>query len=219
MNLDELSDRLESLESVHNAHSEMKAALGETLARLSTLRKQSQAYAAFGVEPLVVQLPLVLQANITSYKARSLWAEIERLAGLAPYNAATAKISKLCLMVAGAGKTKVLRTTCESNASFAGSMNEAREAYRQALKLCFKLRKGKRELRYRSVIDHNAFVAWTTLYTGLKQIKRLLTMKSASLANQRTQDMHYAALSQWARAQGIALSKVANPSEHWEAVG
>ena len=219
MNLDELSDRLESLESVHDAHSEMKAALGESLARLSALRKQGKAYAAFGVEPLRVQLPIVLQANVARYKARSLWAEIESLAGLAPYNAAISKVNKLCLMVEGAGKTKVLRTTQEANAIYAGSLTDAYEAYRQAVKLCYKIRKGKRGMKDRSVIDHNAFVAWATLHTGLKQVKRLIALKSASLANQRLQDRHYSAVHQWAKAQGIELSKLNNPSAKWEIAG
>lgn len=219
MNLDDLSDRLESLESVHEAHKEMKDALDESLARLSDLRKQGNAYAAFGVEPLRVQLPIVLQANVARYKARSLWAEIEGLAGLAPYNAAVGKVNKLCLMVAGAGKTKVLRSTQESEAIYAGSLTDAQEAYRQALKLCYKLRKGKRAMKERSVIDHNAFVAWQTLYVGLKQVKRLLALKSANLANQRIADKHYAALHNWAKMQGVTLSKVANPSEQWEIAG
>ena len=219
MNLDDLSDRLESLEAVHEAHKEMKAALGESLLRLSDLRKQGKAYQAFGVEPLRVQLPLVLQANVARYKARSLWAEIEGLAGLAPYNAAVGKVNKLCLMVAGAGKTKVLRTTQEANAIYAGSLSDAQEAYRQAVKLCYKIRKGKRALRYRSVIDHNAFVAWATLRAGLMQVKRLLALKSANLASKRMDDRHYAALSQWAKSQGIELSKLANPSEQWEIAG
>ena len=219
MNLDELSDRLESLESAHHGHSEMKAALGESLARLSALRRQGKAYAAFGVEPLRVQLPIVLQANVARYKARSLWAEIEGLAGLAPYNAAVGKVNKLCLMVAGAGKTKVLRTTHESNAIFAGSLSDATEAYRQAVKLCYKLRKGKRTMKERSVIDHNAFVAWATLRAGLMQVKRLLALKSANLANQRIADKHYASLQQWAKVQGVALSSIANPSEQWEIAG
>ena len=219
MNLDELSDRLESLENVHEAHKEMKAALDESLARLSDLRKQGKAYAAFGVEPLRVQLPIVLQANVARYKARSLWAEIEGLAGLAPYNAAVGKVNKLCLMVAGAGKTKVLRTTHEANAIYAGSLTDTYEAYRQAVKLCYKIRKGKRALRYRSVIDHNAFVAWATLRAGLMQVKRLLALKSADIKIQRVDDRHYAALSQWAKSQGIELSKLANPSEQWEIAG
>ena len=219
MNLDELSDRLESLEAVHEAHKEMKAALGESLLRLSDLRKQGKAYAAFGVEPLRVQLPIVLQANVARYKARSLWAEIEGLAGLTPYYASTAKVGKLTLLVAGAGKTKVLRTTREANAIYAGSLSDAQEAYRQAVKLCYKIRKGKRALRYRSVIDHNAFVAWATLRAGLRQVKRLLALKSANLASKRMDDRHYAALSQWAKSQGIELSKVANPSEQWEIAG
>ena len=219
MNLDELSDRLESLEAVHEAHKEMKAALGESLLRLSDLRKQVKAYTAFGVEPLRVQLPIVLQANVARYKARSLWAEIEGLAGLAPYNAAVGKVNKLCLMVAGAGKTKVLRTTHEANAIYAGSLTDTYEAYRQAVKLCYKIRKGKRALRYRSVIDHNAFVAWATLRAGLMQVKRLLALKSANLASKRMGDRHYAALSQWAKVQGISLRKVANPSEQWEIAG
>ncbi len=219
MNLDELSDRLESLEAVHEAHSEMKAALGESLLRLSDLRKQGKAYQAFGVEPLKVQLPVILQANIASHKARSLWAEIETLAGLGAYNAATAKVSKLCLMVAGAGKTKVLRTSGESASIYAGSLSDVQEAYRQSLKLCFKLRKGKRALRYRSVIDHNAFVAWATLRAGLMQVKRLLALKSATLAMQRMQDKHYTALQQWAKVQGVTLSSVTNPSEQWEIAG
>ena len=219
MNLDELSDRLESLESVHEAHKEMKAALGESLLRLSALRKQGKAYAAFGVEPLRVQLPIVLQANVASYKARSLWAEIESLAGLEAYNAAISKVSKLTLLVTGAGKSKVLRTKKESTAIYAGSFSDVQEAYRQAVKLCYKLRKGKRALRYRSVIDHNAFVAWQTLHTGLKQVKRLLALKSASIKSQRVDDRHYAALSQWAKVQGISISKVANPSEQWEIAG
>ena len=219
MNLDDLSDRLESLESVHEAHKEMKAAIGESLLRLSDLRKQVKAYAAFGVEPLRVQLPIVLQANVARYKARSLWAEIEGLAGLAPYNAAVGKVNKLCLMVAGAGKTKVLRTTHESNAIYAGSLTDTYEAYRQAVKLCYKIRKGKRALRYRSVIDHNAFVAWATLRAGLMQVKRLLAIKSATLAMQRMQDKHYTALQQWAKVQGVTLSSVANPSEQWEIAG
>ena len=219
MNLDDLSDRLESLEAVHEAHKEMKAALGESLLRLSDLRKQGKAYQAFGVEPLRVQLPIVLQANVARYKSRSLWAEIEGLAGLTPYNAAVGKVNKLCLMVAGAGKTKVLRTTHEANAIYAGSLSDAQEAYRQAVKLCYKIRKGKRALRYRSVIDHNAFVAWATLRLGLMQVKRLLALKSANLASKRMDDRHYAALSQWAKSQGIELSKVANPSEQWEIAG
>ena len=219
MNLDELSDRLESLESAHEAHSEMKASLGESLARLSDLRKQCKAYAAFGVEPLRVQLPTILQANIASCKARILWAEVEELAGLAPYNAAVGKVNKLCLMVAGAGKTKVLRTTHEANAIFAGSLTDAYEAYRQAVKLCYKLRKGKRAMKERSVIDHNAFVAWATLRAGLMQVKRLLALKSANLASERIADKHYSALSQWAKSQGISISKVANPSEQWEIEG
>ena len=219
MNLDELSDRLESLESAHEAHKEMQAALGESLARLSDLRKQGKAYAAFGVEPLRVQLPIVLQANVARYKARSLWAEIEALAGLAPYYAATAKVSKLCLMVAGAGKTKVLRTTHEANAIYAGSLSDVQDAYRQALKFCYKLRKGKRAMKERSVLDHNAFVSWQTLRVGLRQVKRLLALKSASLDSQRVADRHYAALSQWAKVQGIVLSEMANPSEQWEIAG
>ncbi len=219
MDIDELSDRLESLENVHEAHKEMKAALGESLLRLSDLRKQVKAYAAFGVEPLRVQLPMVLQANVARCKTRGLWAEVEELAGLAPYNAAVSKVSKLCLMVAGAGKTKVLRTTHEADAIYAGSLSDAKQAYREAVRLCYKLRKGKRALRYRSVIDHNAFVAWATLRAGLKQVKRLLALKSANLANQRMDDRHYAALSQWAKVQGISISKVANPSEQWEIAG
>lgn len=219
MTLDELSDRLESLESAHEAHSELKALLGESLARLSSLRKQGEAYAAFGVEPLRVQLPLVLQANIASYKARTLWAEIESLAGLAAYNAAVGKVSKLCLMVEGAGKTKVLRTTKESNDIYAGSLTDVKDAYRQAVKLCFKLRKGKRAMKDRSVIDHNAYVSWHTLWTGLKQVKRLLALKSAEVRYARLQDKHFAALSQWARMQGINLSKLPKPSEQWEEVG
>ena len=219
MNLDDLSDRLESLDSAHGAHAEMKAALGESLARLSALRKQGKAYAAFGVEPLRVQLPVVLQANVASYKARALWEEIETLAGLGAYNAATAKVGKLTLLVAGAGKTKVLRTSNEANAIYAGSLTDTYEAYRQAVKLCYKLRKGKRALRYRSVIDHNAFVAWATLYTGLKQVKRLLALKSADIKIQRVDARHYAALSQWAKVQGVTLSSVANPSAQWEIEG
>lgn len=219
MTLDELSDRLESLENVRHAHSEMKSALDESLARLSALRKQVKAYAAFGVEPLRVQLPMVLQANVASCKARSLWAEVEELAGLAPYNAAVGKVNKLCLMVAGVGKTKVLRTTHESNAIFAGSLTDAYEVYRQAVKLCYKLRKGKRVLKDRSVIDHNAFVAWSTLRAGLRQVKRLLALKSANLTNQRIADKHYAALQQWAKVQGVTLSTIANPSEQWEIAG
>ena len=219
MNLDDLADRLESLENVHEAHSEMKAALGESLMQLSALRKQGKAYQSFGVEPLRVQLPIVLQANVARYKARSLWAEIEGLAGLAPYNAAVSKVSKLCLMVAGAGKTKVLRTTNEANAIYAGSLTDTYEAYRQAVKLCYKIRKGKRALRYRSVIDHNAFVAWQTLRVGLRQVKRLLALKSADIKIQRMGDIHYAALSQWAKMQGVTLSSVANPSEQWEIAG
>ena len=219
MNLDELSDRLESLESAHESHREIKALLGESLARLSSLRKQGKAYAAFGVEPLKVQLPVILQANIARYKARSLWAEIESLAGLASYNAAVSKVNKLCLMVEGAGKSKVLRSTKESNAIYAGSLADVKDAYRQAVKLCYKLRKGKRAMKDRSVIDHNAFVSWRTLWVGLKQVKRLLALKSAALKHARLQDKHYAALSQWARAQGISLSKLTNPSEQWEEVG
>ena len=219
MNLDELSDRLESLESAHGAHSEMKASLGESLARLSELRRQGKAYAAFGIEPLRVQLPTILQANIASCKARALWAEVEELAGLVPYNAAVGKVNKLCLMVAGAGKTKVLRTTHEANAIFAGSLTDAYEAYRQAVKLCFKLRKGKRAMQHRSVIDHNAFVAWKTLYVGLKQVKRLLALKSAQVHSQRLADRHYAALHNWAKVQGVTLSTIANPSEQWEISG
>ena len=219
MNLDELSDRLESLESAHEAHRELKALLGESLVKLSSLRKQGKAYAAFGVEPLKVQLPVVLQANIARYKARNLWAEIEGLAGLAPYNAAIAKVSKLCLMVEGAGKSRVLRATKESDAIYAGSLSDASEAYRQAVKLCHKLRKGKRSLKDRCVIDHNAFVAWRTLWVGLKQVKRLLALKSAALNHARLQDKHFAALSQWARVQGVSLSKLTNPSEQWEEAG
>ena len=219
MNLDELSDRLESLEAVHEAHKEMKAALGESLLRLSDLRKQGKAYAAFGVEPLRVQLPMVLQANVASCKARSLWAEVEELAGLAPYNAAISKVSKLCLLVAGAGKTKVLRTTHEANAIYAGSLTDTYEAYRQAVKLCYKIRKGKRAMKDRSIIDNNAFVAWATLRAGLMQVKRLLALKSATLAMQRMQDKHYTALSQWAKVQGVTLSSVTNPSEQWEIAG
>ena len=219
MNLDDLSDRLESLESAHEAHSEMKSALDESLARLSALRKQGKAYAAFGVEPLRVQLPIVLHANVARHKVRALWAEIEGLAGLAPYNAAVSKVSKLCLMVAGAGKTKVLRTTHESNAIYAGSLSDAQEAYRQAVKLCYKIRKGKRAMKDRSIIDHNAFVAWATLRAGLMQVKRLLALKSATLAMQRMQDKHYTALQQWAKVQGVTLSSVTNPSEQWEIAG
>ena len=219
MNLDELSDRLERLESAHESHSELKALLGESLAKLSSLRKHGKAYAAFGVEPLKVQLPVILQANIASYKARSLWAEIESLAGLAAYNAATNKINKLCLMVEGAGKSKVLRTACESSAIYAGSLADVKDAYRQTVKLCYKLRKGKRAMKYRSVIDHNAFVSWRTLWVGLKQVKRLLALKSAALKQARIQDKHFASLSQWARVQGISLSKLTNPSEQWEEVG
>ena len=219
MNLDDLSDRLESLDSAHGAHAEMKAALGESLARLSALRKQGKAYAAFGVGPLRVQLPTILQANVASYKARTLWAEIEGLAGLAPYNAAVSKVSKLCLLVAGAGKTKVLRTKGESAAIYAGSLSDVLDAYRQAVKLCYKIRKGKRGMKDRSVIDHNAFVAWATLRAGLRQVKRLLALKSADIKRQRVDDRHYAALSQWAKVQGISISKVANPSEQWEIAG
>lgn len=219
MNLDELSDRLESLESAHESHSELKALLGESLARLSSLRKQGKAYAAFGVEPLKVHLPVVLQANIARYKARSLWAEIESLAGLAAYNAATSKISKLCLMVEGAGKSKVLRSTSESNAIYAGSLADVKDAYRQSVKLCFKLRKGKRAMKDRCVIDHNAFVSWRTLWVGLKQVKRLLALKSAAVIHARLQDKHFASLSLWAKMQGISLSKFTNPNEQWEEVG
>lgn len=219
LNLEELADRLENLESAHEGHKEMKAALGASLARLSALRKQAAAYAAFGVEPLKVQLPLVLQANIAAYKARTLWAEIETLAGLAPYNAALAKVNKLTLMVAGAGKSRVLRKESEANAIYAGSLADAKQAYRVALRLCWKLRKGKRTLKGRSAIDHNAFVAWDTLRVGLQQVKRLLALKSASLAVQRREDRHYAALQQWAYAQGIELSSIANPSERWEEAG
>ena len=219
MNLDDLSDRLESLESAHEAHSEMKAALVESLARLSDLRKQVKAYAAFGVEPLRVQLPTILQANIASCKARALWAEVEELAGLAPYNAAVGKVNKLCLMVSGAGKTKVLRTTHEANAIYAGSLTDTYEAYRQAVKLCYKIRKGKRAMKARSIIDNNAFVAWQTLRAGLRQVKRLLALKSADIKIQRVDDRHYAALHNWAKMQGIELSKLANPSEQWEIAG
>ena len=219
MNLDDLSDRLESLEAVHEAHKEMKAALGESLLRLSDLRKQGKAYAAFGVEPLRVQLPIVLQANVARYKARSLWAEIEGLAGLAPYNAALAKIGKLTLLVAGAGKTRVLRTTQETEAIYAGSLSDVTDAYRQAVKLCYKLRNGKRAMKDRSIIDHNVFVAWATLRAGLKQVKRLLALKSADIKSQRIADKHYATLQQWAKMQGIELSKLANPSEQWEIAG
>lgn len=219
MNLDELSDRLESLESAHESHSELKALLGESLAKLSSLRKQGKAYAAFGVEPLKVQLPLVRDANIASYKARSLWEEIAELAGFAPYNAALSKVSKLCLMVGGAGKTRVLRTTKESASIYAGSLADVKDAYRQTVKLCFKLRKGKRAMKDRSVIDHNAFVSWRTLWVGLKQVKRLLALKSADIYHARIQDKHFAALSQWARVQGIALSELANPSARWEEAG
>lgn len=219
MNLEELEERLESLESAHEGHREMKAAIGASLGRLAALRKQAAAYAAFGVEPLKVQLPAILQANIAACKARALWAELEQLAGIAPYNAAIAKVNKLTLMVAGAGKSRVLRRESEANAIYAGSLTSARQAYREALRLCWKLRKGKRTLKGRSVIDHNAFIAWETLRVGLQQVKRLLAMKSDSLAVQRRQDKHYAALQQWAYAQGIALSKVANPSSQWEEAG
>ena len=219
MNLEELYDRLESLESAHESHSELKALLGESLAKLSSLRKQGKAYAAFGVEPVRVQLPLVLQANVARYKARSLWAEIESLAGLAPYNAAVSKVSKLCLLVEGAGKTKVLRASKESSAIYAGSLADVKDAYRQAVKLCYKLRKGKRAMKDRCVIDHNSFVAWRTLWAGLRQVKRLLALKSAAVRHARLQDKHYAALQQWARVQGVELSKFDNPSEQWEETG
>ena len=219
MTLDELSDKLESLESAHESHKELKALLGESLARLSALRKQGKAYAAFGVEPLKVQLPVVLQANIARYKARSIWAEIESLAGLATYNAAVSKVSKLCLMVEGAGKSKVLRSTKESAAIYAGSLADVKDAYRQAVKLCFKLRRGKRAMKDRSVIDHNAYVSWRTLWAGLKQVKRLLALKSAEVRHARLHDKHYSALSQWAKVQGISLSKITNPSEQWEEAG
>lgn len=66
-------------------------------------------------------------------------------------------------MVEGAGKTRVLRATRESNAIYAGSLADVKDAYRQTVKLCFKLRKGKRAMKDRCVIDHNAFVAWRTL--------------------------------------------------------
>lgn len=219
MNLDELSDRLESLESAHGAHSEMKASLGESLARLSDLRKQVKAYAAFGIEPLKVQLPIIRQANISSYKAGQLWKEIQELAGLAPYEMALSKVAKLTMLVAGAGKTKVLRTTLEADAIYAGSLTDAYEAYRQAVKLCYKLRKGKRTMRDRSIIDHNAFVAWKVLWLGLKQVKRLIAIKQGDLYAARIADRHYAALHNWAKMQGVTLSKVANPSEQWEIEG
>lgn len=219
INLEELADRLENLENAHEGHREMKAALGASLARLAILRKQATAYAAFGVDPLKVQLPAILQANIAACKARALWAEIEQLAGLAPYNAALAKVNKLTLLVAGAGKSKLFRTKAEANAIYAGSLADAKQAYREALRLCWKLRKGKRALKERSIVDHNAFVAWNTLRVGLQQVKRLLALKSASLAAQRLQDKHYAALQQWAHAQGIALSSIENLSERWEEAG
>lgn len=219
MHLDELADRLENLESAHEGHKEMKAALGDSLARLVALRKQASAYTSFGVEPLKVQLPAILQVNVAAYKARTLWAEIEQLAGLAPYEAALAKVNKLSLRVAGAGKSRVLRRESEANAIYAGSLADVKQAYREAVRLCWKLRKGKRAMKERSVIDHNAFVAWSTLRVGLQQVKRLLAIKSASLAVQRMQDKHHSALQQWAYAQGIELSSIANPSERWEEAG
>ena len=219
MNLDDLSDRLESLESAHGAHSEMKASLDESLARLSDLRKQVKAYAAFGIEPLKVQLPIIRQANIASYKAGQLWKEIQELAGLAPYEMALSKVAKLTMLVAGAGKSKVLRSKADASAIYAGSLSDMIEAYRQAVKLCFKLRKGKRTMRERSIIDHNAFVAWKVLWLGLKQVKRLIAIKQGDLYAARITDRHYAALHNWAKVQGVTLSTIANPSEQWEIAG
>ena len=135
------------------------------------------------------------------------------------YNAAVTKVGKLTLIVTSVGKSKVLRTDKECAAIYAGSLSDAHEAYKQALKLCYKLRKGKRVMKDRSVIDHNAFIAWNTLRVGLMQVKRLLTLKSTQVHRQRLDERHYAALHQWARLQGIELSKVANPSSQWQEAG
>lgn len=219
MSLDELEDRLESLELAHAGHKEMQIAFSDSLERLSALRKQGAAYAAFGVQPLAVQLPVILQANIARCKAKTLWKEIEELAGLGAYNAALAKIASLTLLVHGSGKSRVLRIRSDSDAIGAGSWTDAKQAYRKALALCWRLRKGKRTLRYRSIIDSNAFVAWQTLRVGLMQVKQLLSLKAGELQAMRIADKQYAALQQWARVQRIELSSIANPSAKWVEAG